>query len=198
VDEPAGGGELPLDLALRIQQGDSAAEEILARHYARRVHALSLARLRDPDLAQELVQETIIAVILALRAGRLRQPEKLTGFVLSTARNQIANHFRSEGRKPPMEEATDAIAAPAMEDLLATAERHRTLHLALGRLDRIDQEILRLNLVEHVRPDQIALRTGLSPESVRQRKSRALRKLGLCLERFQSQPARRVYRLIEE
>ncbi|MEP7362826.1 MAG: sigma-70 family RNA polymerase sigma factor [Acidobacteriota bacterium] len=189
----AGGEELPVDVVSKIGRGDRSAEDAFAQHFSRRVYALAWARLRNEELARELAQDILIAVIVALRAGRVREAEKLTGFVLATARNRIANHFREESRKPAMEEATEAIAAPRLEDRLEAGQRREQLRKALQRLEPLDRAILRLNLVEQVRPEEIGSRTGLSAESVRQRKSRAIRKLGEWMERFQSQKTGRVY-----
>lgn len=185
--------DLPVEVVSRIGRGDRSAEDAFARHFSRKVYALACARLRDEELARELAQDILIAVIVALRAGRVREADRLTGFVLATARNHIANHFREESRKPAMEEATEALAAPLLKDRLEAVQRREWLRKAMERLDPQDREILRLNLVEQVRPDEIGMRTGLSAESVRQRKSRAIRKLGEWMERFQSQKTGRVY-----
>lgn len=196
--DPSGGDALPPDAAQRVRAGDPAAEDAVARHFSRRVYALALTRLRDPELARDMVQNVLLAVILALRAGRLREPHLLVSFVLSTARNLIAGHFRQQSRAPVLEEVTDSIAAPPVEHYLEVEARGQSLRLALSRLTELDQRILRLNLVEQLRPEQIAGITGLSADSVRQRKSRALRKMGESLERFASQTPRRGYTLIRE
>jgi len=197
VTGPSGGEDLPVEIALRIERGDRSAEDVFAKHFSRSVFALALARLRNEDLARDMAQEILISVIVALRAGRVREAGKLTGFVLATARNRIANHYRQESRKPAMEEATESIAAPLVEDRLEAEQRRELLSKAMERLDPLDREILRMNLVESIRPEEIGARSGLSAETVRQRKSRALRKLGEWMERFQSQKPRRVYQIGE-
>lgn len=187
------GEELPVEFVSRIERGDRSAEEAFARHFWRKVYALAWARLRNEELARELTQETLIAGLIVLRAGRLREAASVTAFLLATARNRIANHFREESRKPAMEEATEALPAPKVEDQMEAAQRRMHLRRAMARLDPQDREILRMNLVEQMHPEEIGSRTGHSAESVRQRKSRALRKLGEWMERFQSQKAGRVY-----
>lgn len=185
--------EFPVEVALRIGRGDRASEGVLAAHFSRRVFAMALARVREEETARDLTQDILTAVIVALRAGRLREADRLTGFVLATARNRISNHFREQGRRPAMEEATEAIRAPLVADRIEVREQREHLRKALDRLDGPDREILRLNLVESERPEEIGQRLGLSAEAVRQRKSRALKKLGEWMERFRSQGPRRVY-----
>jgi DNA-directed RNA polymerase specialized sigma24 family protein len=67
------------------------------------------SRTRDPDLAQDIAQETLMAVIQALRNGQLRDAENLPGFVFGVARNVIGTALRN-----PMRNRAESIdAAPA-------------------------------------------------------------------------------------
>lgn len=198
VFDPGSGDSLPPNAVQLVCAGNAAAEEAVARHFSRRVYALALARLHNHELARDMAQDVLLAVILALRAGRLREPDRIDSFVLSTARNLIAGHFRKESRTPALEEVTESMSAPAIEHFLDVEARRRALRTALARLSELDQRILRLNLIEQLRPEQIAGITGLSADSVRQRKSRALRKLGESIERMPSQSPRRVYTLMKD
>jgi len=190
---PEGIEEFPVEVALRIGRGDRSSESVLAAHFSRRVFAMALSRVREEEAARDLTQDILTSVIVALRAGRLREADRLTGFVLATARNRISNHFREQSRRPSMEEATETLEAPPTVDRVEVKEQREHLRKALDRLDGPDREILRLNLIESERPEEIGRRMGLSTEAVRQRKSRALRKLFEWMERFRSQRPRRVY-----
>ena len=55
---------------------------------------MALARTRDADLARDLTQESLIAVLLAARKGQIRDLERVAGFVCGVARNIINNHRR--------------------------------------------------------------------------------------------------------
>ena len=67
----------PLELVRGVQAGAPGAEEELARSCGGCVYLLGLVRTRDRTAAADLVHETLLAVMLALRGGRLRQPESL-------------------------------------------------------------------------------------------------------------------------
>ncbi len=54
-------------------------------------------------------------------------------------------------------------------------ERRSLVRQALKRLDRLDRRILLLTLVEGMTPREIAPLTGLEPDAVRSRKSRAVK-----------------------
>jgi DNA-directed RNA polymerase specialized sigma24 family protein len=88
------------DLALRLQAGDAASEDELARFFYPHLMAMAASRSSDWETAREIVQEALLAVLSALRQGRLREPEKLPAFVVGTSRNLINSHIRSRAQRP--------------------------------------------------------------------------------------------------
>src|SRR5215471_1855679 len=70
------------DLAPRIAAGDGEAEAELCRRMGPRIRLYALRHLRSPSAADDLVQHVLLKVLEALRAGRLRESEKLAHFVL--------------------------------------------------------------------------------------------------------------------
>jgi RNA polymerase sigma-70 factor, ECF subfamily len=88
------------ELARRIGSGtDLQAEAELARRMAPRIRLYGLRHLRDSAAAEDLTQEVLITTLEALRAGRLREPEKLTSFVLGTCRMTVLDLRRGSQRK---------------------------------------------------------------------------------------------------
>ena len=166
------------DLADRVRQGDPSAEDELSVHFHPRILAMAVVRMRDPEAAREIAQEAMLAVLLALREGKLREPEKLPAFVNGTARNLVNNHFRSL-REQPNSVALDP-ETPSAVNLATEAElteQRQTVRGALQRIDPRDRIILLLTLVEGMNPREIAPRVGLSAENVRARKMRAIRQV---------------------
>jgi RNA polymerase sigma-70 factor, ECF subfamily len=165
-------------LADRIRLGDRGAENALAAAFHDRVRLMALARTRDRELALDIAQETMADVLVALREGRLREQEKLAGFVYGTARNRISDHYRTLGRRPREEPLEDEHpGGDASNDPLEQAERNAQVRGALGTLPAMDRRILLMTLVDGLKPGAIARRLSLSDEVVRARKSRAIRKV---------------------
>lgn len=163
------------DVARRIARGDSAAETLLAERFRGRAYALALAHLKRVDIAEDLAQDTILAVVRALRAGQLREVDKLPAFVLGTARNLINNRLRKRGHSQMP--AGDEVDSPADGDPTEAAiarEQQDLIRAALRRVNALDRRILLLTLVEAMHPREIAPIVGLSAEAVRTRKSRAI------------------------
>jgi RNA polymerase sigma-70 factor, ECF subfamily len=164
-------------LVERIAAGDSEADAELAGRFHQRVLVMMTVRTRDRETARDLAQESMIAVLGALRKGQLRDPERLGGFVYGIARNILNSHFRQRQSQPAAVELTAESAAFVPEDDVESRERERALRQGLAQLDADDRTVLVLTLVDDLKPGEIARRLGLSPEVVRTRKSRALKRL---------------------
>lgn len=169
-------------LAIRVQAGDVAAEDELFREFEGRVRAYGIVNSGDSYLAEELVQEVLWAVIRALRKGQLRQTDQLSSFVFGTARNLLNDRARLRAReKLDQLSLHSEIAQPASEQ--EVFERKLAAEQAIRTLEPHERAVLLLGTVDGLGPEEIASRLGISPESVRQRKSRAIRKLTEILAR---------------
>jgi RNA polymerase sigma factor (sigma-70 family) len=170
------------DLATRVQAGDVAAEDELFRTFEARVRAFGVVNSGDAYLAEELVQEVLWAVIRALRKGQVRQIDQLPSFVFGTARNLLNDRVRVRAReKLDQISLHSEIAQPASEQY--AFERKLAAEQAIRTLEPHERIVLLLGMVDGLEAEEIAARLGISPESVRQRKSRAIRKLTELLAR---------------
>ena len=164
-------------LVLRIREGDASAEDEFVRVFSSRVFLMTLARTRDPEAGRELTQDILFAVLKALRNGRMREAERLPAFVYGTARNLVNNYFRARSQQLRTESLSPDLALAQTANDLEHSERMNLVHRALERLDSTDRKILLMTLVQGLKPSEIANQMNLTPEVVRQRKSRAVRKV---------------------
>jgi RNA polymerase sigma-70 factor (ECF subfamily) len=165
-------------LAERIRRGDREAEEELVQRFYRKVLVMAKARVGDRQAALDIAQETMIGVLEALRRGRVNNHQHVAGYVHGTARNLINNHFRYRDRSERAGlflDGEDSKADP--EQMTADRERLELVDRALRELNPDDREVLRMTLVDGLKPGEIAERMGLSSEVVRKRKSRATKRL---------------------
>jgi len=145
------------ELVHRIRAGDRRAEEQLVERFS---HGLSLMlrRLaRDPYLADDLHQETFRLVIEKVRGSELREPDRLAGFIRSTARNLFIADRRKQARYADVEEVEALVErqrpepaephAPQLHQLLQ-AEEARLVRKLLGelRFERDRQLLVRFYL----------------------------------------------------
>jgi RNA polymerase sigma factor (sigma-70 family) len=178
VDLPSAtsAGELR-GLAERIRQGDGSAETELVHAFSHRIFVMGVVRTRDREIARELVQDVLMAVIGALRKGQLQDADKLAAFVHGTARNLINNQLRLQSQRPLLEPLPEDLAQACSAEQLDDAERMRLVHQALESLGQQDRNILLMTLVEGHKPGEIATALGLTSEVVRTRKLRAVMKV---------------------
>jgi RNA polymerase sigma-70 factor (ECF subfamily) len=168
--------ERTLSLAQRIFEGDPSAEQELVTTYRRGVLVIANARTRDREAALDLAQDVLVAVLQALREGKLREPDKLSAFVNGVARNLINHYVVSRVRRAECEIDDECYTADPVEEL-ETSERKRLVRSELAALPVVDQRILLLSLVDGHSLAEVALRLNMSHEAVRARKSRAIRKI---------------------
>ena len=203
-----GGGSAPVELGRaaqdaaaeweslvrRVEQGDRKAEAELADRFYPKVRAMALARLHGAPAAMDITQETILGVLEALRAGRLRETDRLPAFVLSTARNLINGHQRKQAHSrevlqdPPREPAQSEPSPFEIED----RQRLALVGEALDQLRPLDRRILLLTLVDGLKSREIGPIVGLTPEAVRTRRARAVRAIRLRVNKV-SQTSRPDY-----
>jgi RNA polymerase sigma factor (sigma-70 family) len=175
IDEAAQENER---LVRAIVGGDREAEQAFAQRYLRPVKAMLLARSRNPDLAADLLQDAMIEALCALRRGQLREPAKLSSFVIAIARNLLNSHYRGAVRRPESLELPDSLPdLSSQKDAVEEMERERLAMSAIASLEPLDRSILQMTLVDGLKPGVIAVRLRLSSDVVRQRKVRATRRV---------------------
>jgi RNA polymerase sigma-70 factor (ECF subfamily) len=133
-------------LVERICRGDADAETELVDRYARGIRMIISRASRDRSCVEDLCQETFRLALVKIRRGDVRDPDRLSGFMCSLARNITVDHFRrvapigSAGQES-LADARDQ--SPSQLDRLLTHERVSVVRRVLSELgsDR-DREIL--------------------------------------------------------
>ena len=171
---------VPSAIVRRAIDGDAFAEEELIHHFARGLLSHLTRRLRDREAARELADDVLMAMVRALREGRLHDPERLAGFVYGTARNLTNNYLRTRHGRPQLEPLDPMLAMPDTGEQLEQHERLARVRDCLDGLGHLERQIV-LMTIEGLKPGKIAAHLGLSGDVVRARKSRAMRKLASSL-----------------
>ncbi|MBZ5618671.1 MAG: sigma-70 family RNA polymerase sigma factor [Acidobacteriia bacterium] len=149
--------------------GDRGAFGELYVRYARMVHGILLARVPAGD-AEDLVQDVFVSAMRQLRG--LRTAAAFRGWLAAIARNRAIDYFRDARRSTPLDEATEREhgARPTGQDAFVILDLIRSLPEAY-------RETLILRLVEGMTGPEIAMQTGLTPDSVRVNLCRGMKML---------------------
>ena len=164
-----------------------AAEQLIHDRYAMRIRLYGLRHLGDEDAAADLVQQVLLSVIEAARAGRVREPDRLGAFVLGTCRFAVWDLHRSERRGRQAAEQGAMIRARELETGIHPIDRLRLEH-CLDRLPPRDVAIVRMTFHEDRPTQDIAGVLGLTAGNVRVIRHRALAHLRDCLDATDAEP----------
>ena len=92
--------KLAVSLVERIEKGDKEAERELVSRYERGLRFILLRNCNhDEALASDMFQDTWSVVLSALRQKKLRDPTKLSAFIIQTGKNLVIAHYRKTENK---------------------------------------------------------------------------------------------------
>lgn len=86
-------------LVSRVNNDEKQAETELVERYSRGLRFLLRRKTRDPELAEDLLQETWAIALVKIRNGGLAEPGRLAGYLCGIANNLAANEFRRVTRQ---------------------------------------------------------------------------------------------------
>jgi RNA polymerase sigma-70 factor (ECF subfamily) len=169
------------ELVRRIGTGSGReAEAELFRRMAPRVRLFGLRHLRDEAAAEDLAQQVLIATLESLRAGRLREAEKLASFMLGTCRMMVLDWRRGAQRKQRLLEqfGADMLApAPIAMPSLDQAQLARCVQTLKER----ERAVVVMTFYDEQTAADVAQFLGVSEPNVRVIRHRAIHQLRACM-----------------
>ena len=169
------------ELVRQISTGDDRESEAeLCRRMAPRIRLYGLRHLRDEHAAEDLTQQVLMTALEALRAGRLREPEKLASFVLGTSRMTVLNLRRGAQRKERLLEQYGAdlvIADPSARPRLD----HDLLARCVESLKERERTVVVMTFYDEQTGSDVANFLGISEANVRVIRHRAIHQLRKCM-----------------
>ena len=172
------------DLLQRVAaNGDVEAFKALFQAYAPRVKSYMLRQGADPATAEELAQETLLAV---WRKAALYSDEKgsATTWIFTIARNLRIDRLRKEVAWQPLPE--DNNEQPSLDPLpdaeLSERERGERVRAMLAELPEDQSAVVQLAFVEGLSHSEIAKRLDLPLGTVKSRMRLAYQKIRDALE----------------
>jgi RNA polymerase sigma-70 factor (ECF subfamily) len=166
-------------LAVRIAGGDDEAEGEVCRRMGPRIRLYGLRHLRSAAAADDLMQHVLLKMLEALRAGRLREPEKLAQFVLGTCRMTVVDLRRTARRQ----EWLLAKFGPDLIPVPPTPRLDRAqLARCVQRLKERERSVVVLTFYDEQTAAEAAGFLGISEANVRVIRHRAVRQLRACME----------------
>lgn len=186
------------DLALvtSAKGGDAAAFRTLVVRYQRKVYAVALGIVKDPDLAWDVAQEAFVRVHQHL--GDFKGDSAFSTWLFRIATHLAIDSVRRErtSARDDLDEADEAALADGSEGILATAlgtnpqesalrrELADKMSEALSQLPEKHRTILVLREVEGLSYEELAERLQIHKGTVMSRLFHARRKMQALLRRY--------------
>lgn len=164
-------------LGERLARGDQAAFAELYDACADRLHHYLVVRLRSPDDADDVLQETFVR--LARTRKRLSGVDNLIAYVFTIARNEAARLAarRARRRESRGGAANTALFCEAAGNDAQAREAAELVAAALDRLEPEHREIVELKAYAGLTFREIAEVTGLAQGTVATRYRTAIGRL---------------------
>lgn len=182
VQEPSPESDVDAVLARRIAAGDQQAEAPFCRRFAPRIRLFGLKRLRSEAAAADLVQDVLLMALQKLRAGAVREPERIASFMLGTARLMVLDTRRNSGRREGILNRFPIDLIPVEEPPTEEPDDARLQH-CLGALPERERTVVIMTFYDDCPADALGTQLGLSSGNVRVIRHRGLQRLRDCLEK---------------
>ena len=127
----------------RYLLGDGKALETLVAYYSDALIRFAACFMRNFSDAEDLAEETFIALILKRKT--FDTDAELKAYLFKICRNKCLDHLRRKRRLAPLDERS---ASGDAEKLLLTRDRDRILYSAMSRIPAQYRDVLYLTYIE--------------------------------------------------
>jgi RNA polymerase sigma-70 factor (ECF subfamily) len=160
---------------------DAAAESELCRRFAPRIRLYGLRHLRSEAAAADLMQEVLLMTLQKLRAGAIREPERLASFILGTCRQVVVDGRRSGSRRERILDTFAVEFESIFDDDMHALDADR-LQQCLERLPERERAVLVMTFYDDRPADAVGEDLRLSAGNVRVIRHRGIERLKACMQ----------------
>lgn len=171
------------DLVARASQGNERAWEDLVHRYARRVYAMANAKLRRPELAEEITQSVFVTLATKLKADSYTELGRFEPWLFRVTMNRVRDEIRRSKRQaiPHDPSMFAGVSDRGVAETSIDPQDSNQLRDALANLGDSDREIIDLRHMGQMGFKDIAVLLGEPLGTVLARHHRALKKLRAAL-----------------
>jgi len=154
----------------RLRSGDFRTQEHFSAYFTALIKIKVGSRLKSPEAVEDVRQETFARFFVALRDGKIHQPDRLGSFVNSICNNVLLEHYRAATRNTSLDEEEEKNFPALNVDFvgaLSAKEREKKVREILEKLSERDRRLLREVFLEERDKDQVCRDFGVDREYLR-------------------------------
>jgi len=163
------------EILLQIKQGDKAAFRMLYDTYSPLVFDLAHKLLKDTAVAEEIVQDCFVKIWGSREQIRIDQD--IWPLIYVTAKRLCYNQLRHARVAQKYLGQVESIAVNDVQEKLDLRELESQLERSIAKLPEQQKTALRLSRMEGYSHQQIASEMGISPNTVKNHITQALKSL---------------------
>ena len=165
-------------LVRMYEEGDFQAFDVLLARHQDKVFGYIHSMVSDTDLANDVFQDTVVKVIMAIRNGHYAESGQFSSWIMRIARNQVLDRFRSQrnpNRNVVSHELVDgegdlvadlfndsSLCEPNIESKLLVEQSHDDVRMMIDRLPEAQREVVNMRYFRDMSFKEIAEATGVS------------------------------------
>lgn len=156
-------------IALYVDGNNEAFDVLIDRHKDR-VYSYILHYVKNPELADDIFQETFVKAIVTIKQNRYVENGRFSGWITRIAHNLIFDYFRKE--KSENLQSTDAgdinilnrkeLSEATVEDHIILSQIETDIHRLIMALPENQREVLQLRYFKDMSFKEIAMLTNVS------------------------------------
>lgn len=156
-------------IALYVDGNNEAFDVLIDRHKDR-VYSYILHYVKNPELADDIFQETFVKAIVTIKQNRYVENGRFSAWITRIAHNLIFDYFRKE--KSENLQSTDAgdvnilnkkeLSECTIEDHLILSQIETDIHRLILALPDNQREVLQMRYFSDMSFKEIAMKTNVS------------------------------------
>jgi len=166
------------DLMLRLKNGDESAFSIIYKTHFSKLYSFIFSFLKQKELTEEVLQETFLAIWLQRETLDIEQPIEPLLFMI--CRRKVLDSFRKATSSESLRQRLLRSMTELVNNTEETVFYHDVLNFtndAISKLPKQQQLVVKLNRIDGLSYDEIAVRMQLSRNTVKNHLVTALKTL---------------------
>lgn len=151
-------------------RGKNEAFDVIIERHKDRLYNYIYYSVKDPDIADDIFQETFVKAIMTIKQGRYTENGKFVAWVTRIAHNLVIDYFRQEKAENLQScdlEDVDILnrkdlSEDTIEDELVTRQIHCDIRRIIKALPANQQEVLTMRYYMNMSFKEIAEATNVS------------------------------------
>jgi RNA polymerase sigma-70 factor (ECF subfamily) len=153
---------------LYVNGNEKAFEQLVQRHKSK-IYTTIYLIVKDPYVAEDLLQDTFIKAVTTIKSGRYNDEGKFLPWIMRIAHNLAIDYFRRERRYPTviLEDGSNVFntldfSEDSAESIQIRKETHERLRELIQNLPEQQREVLMMRHYGEMSFQEIADATGVS------------------------------------